>query len=181
MGVAPEKVVETFIRRSVCGSTLYEGGRAAHNGRAGDLPTIAKRALAHRKGVDCMNDLLPIELGTVVLDSADHRELSDFYLRMLGWNKTHEVEDWIDIQSPKGGAKLGFQIDPAYVSPAWPEDPPAQQQMLHLDFVVASAEAMTRATEHAIACGARKAEVQYDDRWVVMLDPAGHPFCFVVW
>ncbi len=128
-----------------------------------------------------MNDLPSIELGTVVLDSVDHRALADFYLRMLGWNKTYEDESWIDIQSPQGGIKLGFQPDPAYIPPAWPEDPPAQQQMLHLDFAVASAEEMERAVLHAAACGATKARVQYDDRWTVMLDPAGHPFCFVVW
>lgn len=128
-----------------------------------------------------MNPLLPIELGTVVLDSADSKALSAFYLKMLGWNKTYEEGDWIDIQPPNGGVKLGFQTDPAYTPPVWPEDPPAQQQMLHLDFSTRSIEEMHRVVQHAVDCGAQKAPVQYDERWTVMIDPAGHPFCFVVW
>ncbi|MFV0413385.1 MAG: VOC family protein [Oscillospiraceae bacterium] len=128
-----------------------------------------------------MNGLFPISLGTVVLDSKDKKALSAFYLKMLGWNKTYEDEDWIDIQSPTGGVKLGFQEDPAYTPPAWPEDPPAQQQMLHLDFNTASIAEMEQAVRHALSCGAKKAEIQYDEKWTVMIDPAGHPFCFVVW
>ena len=75
---------------------------------------------------------------------------------------------------------MGFKKNSDYVQPVWPEEPPGQQQMLHLDFTVPSAEMMEQAVQHAISCGARKAEVQYDSRWTVMIDPAGHPFCFVV-
>ena len=129
-----------------------------------------------------LDNLLPISLGTVVLDSRDKIALSNFYLKMLGWTKTHEDEHWIDIQSPAGGTKLGFQDDPDYVPPQWPQEPPSQQQMLHMDFNVSSKEEKERAIRHAIACGAKKAETQYDDeQWTVMIDPAGHPFCFVVW
>ena len=126
-----------------------------------------------------MASLFPISLGTVVLDSSNSKELSDFYLKMLGWVKTYEDEDWIDIQSPAGGVKLGFQNDPNYTPPVWPEDPPAQQQMLHLDFETSGKEAMEQAAAHAITCGAKKAEIQYSENWTVLLDPAGHPFCFV--
>jgi catechol 2,3-dioxygenase-like lactoylglutathione lyase family enzyme len=120
-----------------------------------------------------------IELSTVALDSADKEALADFYLRMLGWKLTYKDENWIDIQSPDGGVKLGFQDDPDYAPPAWPGGPGDQMQMLHLDFKVRDAEQMARAVEHAVACGAAKAETQYSDGWTVMLDPAGHPFCFV--
>jgi len=36
------------------------------------------------------------------------------------------------------------------------------------------------AARHAVSCGASKADVQYSDHWTVMIDPAGHPFCFVI-
>ncbi|MDR3122097.1 MAG: VOC family protein [Clostridiales bacterium] len=121
----------------------------------------------------------PIELRSVVLDCIDIRALSAFYVKLLRWEKTYEDKEWIDIQSPRGGTKLSFQRDPDYVPPAWPDAPPGQQQMLHLDFVLPTDVAMDQVVAHAVACGAKKAEVQYDKRWTVMLDPAGHPFCFL--
>jgi catechol-2,3-dioxygenase len=127
-----------------------------------------------------MKELLPVEVSTIVLDSADHKSLSDFYLRMLGWEKNYEDEDWIDIKSPSGGVMLGFQNNPDYVPPVWPEEPKAQQQMLHIDFKTGSAEQMRIAVEHAVSCGAARAKTQFSDKWTVMTDPAGHPFCFVV-
>lgn len=33
-----------------------------------------------------MENIFPIRLGTVVLDSADKDELAHFYARMLGWH-----------------------------------------------------------------------------------------------
>ena len=129
---------------------------------------------------EIMDNLLPIKLKTVVLDCPDVRTLSDFYARMLGWKSMYADDEWADIGSPEGGTKLGFQRNDDYVPPVWPEEPPAQQQMLHLDFYVSSEEQMEKAVAHAVSCGARKAEVQYDSRWTVMIDPAGHPFCFVI-
>lgn len=128
-----------------------------------------------------MENMLPIKLGTVVLDCDDINTLSQFYIRMLGWEKMFECETWISIRHPAGGTQLGIQYDADYTPPVWPESPPAQQQMLHLDFLTADIDEMERAVEHAISCGAKKAEIQYDDKWTVMIDPAGHPFCFVVW
>lgn len=127
-----------------------------------------------------MDGLLPIKLKTAVLDCSDVQALSDFYVEMLGWKKTYADDEWADIESPEGGTKLGFQRNDDYVPPVWPEDKPKQQQMLHLDFCVSKAEQMEKAVAHAVSCGARKAEVQYDSRWTVMIDPAGHPFCFVI-
>ena len=127
-----------------------------------------------------MDSLLPIKLKTVVLDCTDIQALSDFYVKMLGWEKTYADDEWVDIQPPGGGIRLGFQKNDDYVAPVWPEEPPGQQQMLHLDFYMSSAEQMEKAVQHAISCGARKAEVQYDSRWTVMIDPVGHPFCFVI-
>jgi hypothetical protein len=37
------------------------------------------------------------------------------------------------------------------------------------------------AVVHAIACGARLADVQPQDHVRVMLDPDGHPFCLFPW
>lgn len=84
------------------------------------------------------------------------------------------------MQALDSNVKLGFQSDPDYVPPAWPQSPPAQQQMLHLDFAVADEQQMEQAVQHAIDCGATKATQQYSPLWTVMIDPAGHPFCFAI-
>jgi hypothetical protein len=64
---------------------------------------------------------------------------------MLGWKKTYAEDDWVDIQSPDGGTKIGFQLNDDYVPPVWPEVPQRQQQMLHMDFSVQCAEYMEMA------------------------------------
>ena len=45
--------------------------------------------------------------------------------------------------------------------------------MAHIDFKV---ENLQVSEEHALKCGALKADVQYYVTSTVMLDPAGHPF-----
>lgn len=126
------------------------------------------------------NSVPSINLSTVVLDSNDIKTLADFYIRLLGWEKEYEEEGiWISIAPPSKGTNLGFQSNEDYVPPVWPEEKEKQQQMVHLDFGTGGRENLEAAVQHALACGARKAENQYSDQWVVMIDPAGHPFCFV--
>ncbi|NJP39656.1 VOC family protein [Oscillospiraceae bacterium HV4-5-C5C] len=136
------------------------------------------------------NGLLPISLDAVVLECKDAAALADFYIRLLGWKKNHvEANEWTDIQSISGGAKIAFQQNPDYSPPVWPDEPDRQQQMVHLDFAVQNQEQLALAVQHALACGAVKANKQYgeatspgsDSLWITMLDPAGHPFCFVIW
>lgn len=129
------------------------------------------------------NSLFPIAINAVVLDCKDPAALSDFYARVLGWNKEGENDDeeFIGIFSPAGSARILFQRNEDYVPPVWPEEPGQQQQMTHLDFTVKDREQMELAVRHAVSCGASKADAQYSDGWTVMIDPAGHPFCFVIW
>lgn len=126
-----------------------------------------------------MGDLLPIRLSTVVLDCRDVKALSGFYARMLGWKEGYTEEDeWSEIEQAPGSTVIGFQKNEDYVPPVWPEAPGAQQQMVHLDFGVEKSR-MAEAVAHAVACGAKVSPAQYSDHWTVMIDPAGHPFCFV--
>ncbi len=127
--------------------------------------------------------LLPIALDAVVLECKDVAALANFYIQLLGWKERYgEGGVWQDIVSPSGGAKIAFQQNEDYIPPAWPDEQGAQQQMAHLDFAVNSLEQMELAVQHAISCGAVKAGVQYSPtQWTTMLDPAGHPFCFVIW
>lgn len=121
-----------------------------------------------------------IKLSSIVLDSKNISELADFYIALLGWKKEYELEGiWISIISPSGDIRISFQDNEDYIPPVWPEEEGKQQQMLHLDFDVNGKENFDTVVQHAIACGAVKAKDQYSDDWVVMIDPAGHPFCFV--
>ena len=60
-----------------------------------------------------------------------------------------------------------------YRAPSWPEDELPKQ--MHLDLAVDDLQA---AEADALALGAVRASVQpAPDRYIVLLDPAGHPFC----
>ena len=127
-------------------------------------------------------NLFPISLNAIVLECKDVAALSNFYIRLLGWQKNYEEDNvWVDIVAPSGGVKIGFLENEDYVPPVWPDEPGKQQQMVHLDFIVKSEEQRKLAVNHAIECGASKAAVQYcESEWTTMIDPAGHPFCFVI-
>ncbi len=123
-----------------------------------------------------------IGVAAIVLDCPDMEALSDFYIRLLGWERDYfEEGEYLSIRSPQGGVRLGFQQNPDYVAPVWPEEPGKQQQMLHIDFSVSGSAELDSAVRHAISCGASRAPQQFSDEWAVLLDPVGHPFCFVVW
>ena len=127
--------------------------------------------------------LLPLGLDAVVLECEDTARLAAFYIRLLGWEKySEEGDEWVDIAPPGGGVKLAFQKCADYRPPVWPNRPGAQQQMAHLDIPVKDQTQMKEAVAHALACGATLAETQYDEeKWTSLIDPAGHPFCFVIW
>ena len=75
--------------------------------------------------------------------------------------------------------KLEIQFEQHHVRPVWPPEPGAQGMQLHLDIWV---EDLARGVLWAIECGATEAIPQPADRdqsaLRIMLDPAGHPFCF---
>lgn len=106
-------------------------------------------------------------------DCKDADELADFYVRLFGWEKTLSGGGWAGIHAPNGTI-LAFQTVAEYEPPVWPWKPGEQQQMAHIDFLVAD---LAEAVAHAVACGAKKADVQYYDTSTVMIDPEGHPFC----
>lgn len=118
----------------------------------------------------------------VALDCPDARELADFYAAMLGWRVSADpaYPDWVDVLPPEGESEavaLGFQTVPDFRSPSWPDGPVPPQ--LHLDFYV---ESIADSEPAVLAAGARRDEHQPspDGRFVVYLDPVGHPFCLCV-
>ena len=114
----------------------------------------------------------------VVLDSDNVDELSAFYEKLLGWTRFPGEEFTVlaNVEQKGFPTWITFQQVADYVPPVWPATPEEQQQMAHLDFHVKDVDV---AIKHAISCGATIAEIQCDDGWTVMLDPAGHPFCLL--
>jgi catechol 2,3-dioxygenase-like lactoylglutathione lyase family enzyme len=127
-----------------------------------------------------------------VIGSGDSWKLADFYAALLGWNIVDRSErdpgGWALVKSPDGVDKLEFQREEPFVPPVWPTVAGQQQMGIHLDVAVdglpPTSEMEERrakffeAVDMAVALGARVADHQpQEGRVVVMLDPAGHPFC----
>lgn len=109
------------------------------------------------------------------LDCRQPRELALFYQRIVGGEIT--CDDGNFVQLRLDATSLGFQRDPQYRPPTWPSNEIPQQ--CHLDF---SAADLDSAEAGAIAAGATKSEHQPGPTiFRVLIDPAGHPFCFTIW
>ncbi len=106
------------------------------------------------------------------LDCPDPAALAAFYHVLGGGEITYSSEEYASV-TLEGGTVLYFQGTREQRRPTWPD--PAVPQQFHLDFYVDDldkAEAVLR--EH----GAGRPEFQPSpDRWRVLTDPAGHPFC----
>lgn len=113
-----------------------------------------------------------------VLDSDNADELSVFYEKLLGWTR-FKGEDFTvlaNIEQKGFPTWITFQQVNDYVPPVWPTMPDKQQQMAHLDFDVKN---LDEAIKFALSCGATISGTQFDDGWMVMIDPSGHPFCLL--
>ncbi|KAA2251366.1 VOC family protein [Solihabitans fulvus] len=108
-------------------------------------------------------------LAMVNIDAADPEVLAAFYHQVLGWDVTHSERDYAMISD--GTTAVGFGRVEGYRAPQWPD----AGKQFHLDFHVGDlAEAEARCLE----LGAAKPEFQPGgDRWTVLTDPSGHPFC----
>jgi catechol 2,3-dioxygenase-like lactoylglutathione lyase family enzyme len=113
-------------------------------------------------------------LETVNVDCADAQAMAAFYGRLLGWDVTWQDAGYVLMLNPEGGVGLSFQELEDYRAPTWPEQPDAQDKMIHLDVRV---EDLAGAVEYAIAAGGRLAPYQGREDLRVILDPAGHPLC----
>jgi catechol 2,3-dioxygenase-like lactoylglutathione lyase family enzyme len=115
-----------------------------------------------------------IRLGAVAVDCPDPGSLGDFYRDVLGADVVSSRPDLVVLIGP--GVLLTFERVEDYRPPTWPGGPIPKH--LHLDFSVDDLDAEEA---RIVALGATRAAVQPDpDKWRVLIDPVGHPFCITV-
>ncbi|MET8649699.1 VOC family protein [Nocardia aurea] len=113
-------------------------------------------------------------LGAISLDSGDPHHLGRFYAALLEFDVRYESDDLVVLQGD--GVMLTIERVADHIPPDWPGNRVPKQ--MHLDLFVTDLDTAEAA---AIECGAVKAEFQpAPDRWRVLIDPSGHPFCLTV-
>jgi catechol 2,3-dioxygenase-like lactoylglutathione lyase family enzyme len=115
------------------------------------------------------------KLWSVTLDCADPQALADFWTKAVDGKVAYTSDNFVGVETPDGLWIGAYRID-GYEAPDWPEGAPPKQ--FHLDFTV---DDLDEAERTALEIGAKKAGHQPEpDRWRVLLDPAGHPFCITI-
>lgn len=113
-----------------------------------------------------------LDLAAIIIDCADPRPVAHFYVTATGGEVVRDAPDgvWIKL----GGNNVIFRRVDDYRPPTWPAND--EQMQAHLDFYVDDLESARRQLERL---GAQTSEHQPHGQsdLIVMLDPAGRPFC----
>lgn len=112
---------------------------------------------------------------SVALDCEAPEGLAEFWARLLGGEVAFRSDAMCAVSTPEG-LYLAMVRVRDHRPPDWPGDSVPKQ--IHLDL---SVDDLDDAEAVAREAGAVPAASQpAPDRWRVMLDPAGHPFCLSV-
>jgi hypothetical protein len=112
-----------------------------------------------------------IRLGSVALDCADPVTLARFWSKLLGGEVAFSSDHFVAVKTDQVWF-AAVKIDD-YEPPTWPDSDSPKQ--MHLDLAVDNLE---EAVDDALRLGAQRSDFQpAPERYVVMFDPAGHPFC----
>jgi catechol 2,3-dioxygenase-like lactoylglutathione lyase family enzyme len=122
-----------------------------------------------------------IECGGICIDCGvdQFENMVAFYVATLGAEVVHHEERWASLCDPRH-TFINIQAQDWYVPPVWPEHLPGQTKMMHFECGVSDMDAAV-----ALVCrsGGTVAPCQPRDRdpsqLLVVLDPAGHPFCLL--
>ena len=146
-------------------------GRTARSHSRGSARRARERACRWSTAETLPAVTLGVELATLVIDCADAAPMRIMYSALGAVpDGRYPATDAFVLS----GVTISFQEIADYRPPVWPgSDVPTQ---LHLDFFV---DSLDEAQRHLEAFGAKRADVQphLSNGLVVMLDPAGHPFC----
>ena len=115
---------------------------------------------------------MPIaRLASIALDCSDPAALANFWAQLVGGEVAFTSDEFCAVKTGQGWLAAVRVAD--YQQPTWPDANVPKQ--LHLDLAVDDLDA---AQAEALRIGATLPAAQpAPDRWRVLLDPAGHPFC----
>ena len=114
-------------------------------------------------------------LRAVTIDCSSPSRLADFYGQLTGFEVSHSSDEFAALTTDTG-LWIAFERVAEYNAPTWPTQ--AVPQQFHLDL---GAEDLDEAERRALSLGATKpGEQPGGDRWRVLLDPDGHPFCLTL-
>jgi hypothetical protein len=110
----------------------------------------------------------------VTVDCSDPVVEASFWADFLSGDIAAATEDYSMVvwADEPGRPALGFGRVDDFEPPVWPNEHGSKQ--FHLDLAVNDIAA---AESRAVELGACRADPQPGETWVVLLDPAGHPFC----
>ncbi|MGD8213694.1 VOC family protein [Aestuariimicrobium sp. Y1814] len=108
-------------------------------------------------------------LAMITLDAAEVAPLAAFWSAVLDWPIAFQDDNYAMLTGPSHA--LGIGVVPDYVAPSWPDD---GHKQFHLDL---AADEVEVAADRCVELGATRPDEQPGETWVVLLDPAGHPFC----
>ncbi len=113
-----------------------------------------------------------IMVASISFDCPDNQALASFYAALNAMTPIDMGDSDHSALLSTQGYLMTFQRVENYQAPTWPTQERGQQ--MHLDFAVDDIE---NAVKFAESLGSTQASEQPGERWRVMLDPAGHPFC----
>ena len=103
------------------------------------------------------------------IDCADASRTAAFFAQLLGWEVTYDEGGMASVEGD--GTTLYFGEIEGYEAPGWP----SEHKQFHLDLRAPDPQEMVAKVSDL---GGSLPEFQPGDgRWLVFLDPAGHPFC----
>ena len=112
-----------------------------------------------------------IRFGSISLDCSDPGPLSAFWAELLG-GVIASTTDHYAIVRLEHIVLIAMRVED-YRPPTWPQGPVPKQAHIDLDV-----DDLAEAERRAVSLGAVRAETQlHPDLYLVLLDPAGHPFC----
>jgi len=112
-------------------------------------------------------------LGWITIDCDDAGAQAEFYRTALGWEITFSEGPYSGITD--GVVTIEFNAVEGYQPPQWPDLGGAKQ--FHLELMV---DDLGEAAAALLEAGAAQPEFQPGgERFRVLTDPAGHPFCII--
>ena len=115
----------------------------------------------------------PASFGWITIDCSDADAQARFYATALEWDITVNEGPYSAVSN--GDLTIEFTAVDGYQPPQWPDE--GGRKQFHLELMV---DDLDEAAGTLLAAGATQPEFQPGgERFRVLIDPAGHPFCII--